>query len=86
MARPPEIGPTRVRVLPARDNGQGGASDGEGKAPHPQPGHQEAEEAELMLGEGKSIAEVAKVLEVSEVTFHRWRAQYGGMRPTMPGG
>ena len=37
-------------------------------------------EAELMLGEGKSIAEVAKALEVSEVTFHRWRAQYGGMR------
>ncbi len=27
-------------------------------------------EAELMLGEGKSIAEVAKALEVSEVTFH----------------
>ena len=37
-------------------------------------------EAELMLGEGKSIAEVAKVLEVSEVTFHRWRNQYGGMK------
>ena len=37
-------------------------------------------EAELMLGEGKSIPEVAKALEVSEVTFHRWRKQYGGMR------
>jgi len=37
-------------------------------------------EAELMLGEGKSVAEVAKALEVSEVTFHRWRAQYGGMK------
>jgi putative transposase len=37
-------------------------------------------EAELMLGEGKSIAEVSKALEVSEVTFHRWRAQYGGMK------
>ncbi len=33
-----------------------------------------------MLGEGKSTAEVAKALEVSEVTFHRWRAQYGGMK------
>ncbi len=38
-------------------------------------------EAELMLGEGKSIAEVAKALEVSEVTFHRWRNQYGAMTP-----
>ena len=37
-------------------------------------------EAELMLAEGKPIAEVAKALEVSEVTFHRWRNQYGGMK------
>lgn len=37
-------------------------------------------EAELMLGEGKTTAEVAKALEVSEVTFHRWRNQYGGMK------
>ncbi len=37
-------------------------------------------EAERMLGEGKTTAEVAKALEVSEVTFHRWRAQYGGMK------
>ena len=25
------------------------------------------------------MAEVAKALEVSEQTYHRWRAQYGGM-------
>jgi len=37
-------------------------------------------EAELMLGEGKSVAEVAKALEVSENTLHRWRNQYGGMK------
>ncbi len=37
-------------------------------------------EAELMLAEGKQVAEVAKALEVSEVTFHRWRNQYGGMK------
>ena len=37
-------------------------------------------EAERMLGEGKTIAEVAKALEVSEVTFHRWRNTYGGMK------
>ena len=33
-----------------------------------------------MLGEGKAIPEVAKELEVSENTFHRWRAEYGGMK------
>ena len=37
-------------------------------------------EAERMLGEGSSIPEVAKALEVSENTFHRWRAEYGGMK------
>lgn len=37
-------------------------------------------EAERLLGEGKTIAEVVKQLEVSEQTFHRWRNQYGGMK------
>ena len=37
-------------------------------------------EAERLLSEGKSIAEVCKVLEISEPTFHRWRNQYGGMK------
>jgi len=37
-------------------------------------------EAERMLGEGKTIPEVAKELEVSENTFHRWRQQFGGMK------
>ncbi len=33
-----------------------------------------------MLGEGKTIPEVAKELGISEATFHRWRNQYGGMK------
>jgi len=37
-------------------------------------------EAERMLAEGSEAPEVAKALEVSEQTFHRWRAQYGGMK------
>lgn len=37
-------------------------------------------EAERMLGEGKAIAEVARALEVSENTYHRWQRQYGGMK------
>ena len=37
-------------------------------------------EAERMLGEGKGVPEVAKALEVSEQTFHRWRNTYGGMK------
>ena len=37
-------------------------------------------EAERLQGEGADIATVARHLEVSEQTFHRWRAQYGGMK------
>jgi putative transposase len=36
--------------------------------------------AEQMLSEGKQISEVARALEVSEQTFHRWRNTYGGMK------
>jgi putative transposase len=37
-------------------------------------------EAERLQAEGADIATVAKHLEISEQTFHRWRAQYGGMK------
>ena len=37
-------------------------------------------EADRMLSEGKTIAEVCQQLEVAEATFHRWRNQYGGMK------
>lgn len=37
-------------------------------------------EADRLLGEGREVAEVAKRLEVSEQTLHRWRAQYGGLK------
>jgi putative transposase len=37
-------------------------------------------EADRLLGEGADIAEVARQLEVSEQTYHRWRNQFGGMK------
>ena len=37
-------------------------------------------EADRLLGEGAVIADVARHLEVSEATFHRWRNQYGGLK------
>lgn len=37
-------------------------------------------EADRLLAEGKATEEVARHLEVSEQTYHRWRAQYGGMK------
>jgi putative transposase len=37
-------------------------------------------EADRMLAEGAETPAVAKTLEVSEATYHRWRVQYGGMK------
>ena len=34
-------------------------------------------EGEKLLGEGKPIDEVARHLEITESTWHRWRNQYG---------
>jgi hypothetical protein len=32
------------------------------------------------LARGEELAEVVKFLEISEATYQRWRAQYGGMK------
>jgi putative transposase len=37
-------------------------------------------EADRMVGEGKTIPEVARALEISENTYHRWQRQFGGMK------
>jgi putative transposase len=37
-------------------------------------------EADRLLGGGRDAAAVAKELEVSEQTLHRWRTQYGGLK------
>lgn len=37
-------------------------------------------EGEKLIGEKFSIEEVCKHLEISEASWHRWQAQYGGMK------
>ena len=37
-------------------------------------------EGERLLNDGKDLAEVLRTLEISEATWNRWRAQYGGMK------
>jgi transposase-like protein len=36
-------------------------------------------EADVLLGQGKKVAEVVKAPGVSEVTYYRWRQEYGGL-------
>ncbi len=35
--------------------------------------------ADVLLGQGKKLAEVVKALGVSDVIYYRWRQEYGGM-------
>ncbi len=37
-------------------------------------------EGERLLAEGQAVPEMAKQLEISEQTYHRWRNQYGGLK------
>lgn len=36
-------------------------------------------EAEIYLGQGKTVKEASRMLEISEQTYYRWRREYGGM-------
>ena len=37
-------------------------------------------DADVLLAQGCSIADVVRKLEISEQTYHRWRNQFGGMK------
>ena len=40
-------------------------------------------QADVLIGQGKTVPEVCKEIEVSEQTYYRWRQKYGGMSPEM---
>jgi len=37
-------------------------------------------EAEVLLSQGATAAEVSRKLGITEQTYYRWRREYGGMR------
>jgi transposase-like protein len=37
-------------------------------------------EAEMRLSQGATVAEVIRSLGISEVTYYRWRKEFGGMQ------
>lgn len=39
-------------------------------------------EAEVLLSQGKTVEEAAKILEVAPQTYYRWRREYGCMDTT----
>ena len=37
-------------------------------------------EGDKLLNQGEDLTEVCRQLEIAESTWHRWKAQYGGMK------
>ena len=40
-------------------------------------------QADVLIGQGKTVPELCKELEISQQTYYRWRQKYGGMSPDM---
>ncbi len=36
-------------------------------------------EADILISQGKTVAETIRILGISDVTYYRWRKEYGGM-------
>lgn len=37
-------------------------------------------QVEVLTGQGKPVAEAVRSIGVTEATFYRWRAEYGGLK------
>ena len=37
-------------------------------------------QVEVLAGQGKSVAEAVRAIGVSEPTYYRWRAEFGGLK------
>ena len=39
-------------------------------------------EADILIIQGKTVAETIRILGISDVSYYRWRKEYGGMAPS----
>ena len=37
-------------------------------------------QVEVLIGQGQSLAEAIRSIGVTEVTYYRWRSEYGGLK------
>ena len=37
-------------------------------------------QVEMLMGQGKPVAEAVRAIGVTETTYYRWRAEYGGLK------
>jgi len=68
------------KMSDAGDAGDDAGVSGKRKRHSPQRIVDKLRDAEVLLGQGLTVAQVDQRLGISEVTLHRWRNQYGGMK------
>lgn len=50
------------------------------KRPKPEEIVAKLRQADVLVGQGESVAEAIRAIGVSEVTYYRWRREYGGLK------
>src|SRR5262245_50828719 len=81
LARPRWVDSGRVRILPPTM--RAGSFDKDmatRKRGTPEQVVRKLATADLILGEGKDVADVCRQLQISEQTYHQWRNQFGGLK------
>ncbi|MDR7040696.1 transposase-like protein [Methylobacterium sp. BE186] len=50
------------------------------KRPKPEEIVAKLRQADVLISQGQSVAEAIRAIGVSEVTYYRWRKEYGGLK------
>lgn len=50
------------------------------KRPKPEEIVGKLRQADVVIGQGQSVAEAIRAIGVSEVTYYRWRKEFGGLK------
>ena len=50
------------------------------KRPKPEEIVAKLRQADVLIGQGQSVAEAIRAIGVSEVTYYRWRKEFGGLK------
>ena len=50
------------------------------KRPEPEEIVAKLRQADVLVGQGQSVAEAIRAIGVSEVTYYRWRKEFGGLK------
>ena len=74
MTCPPQTDPIRILEIGSKEGSK------KGKKYSAEQIVTKLREAEVMLAKGQTLGDVCRQLEITDVTYYRWRKEYGGLR------